>query len=275
MRDFVSRYDVCSLGLIALVAYVFVQHVERHFPQYQQAMRVFMVVGFLAAAGYGYVDAQPAVERELFGLVAVAFIASQVAGLVALLVVPPFRAARDTLRGWRLEWRIATERRAEERRKAEEKRRKELEWEQSRPERERQEREWEARRRAEAAAQKRRDDVRAECLLYFQLHAPEMSGRFGREQFDEYLRLYMGDGKPPEEVERRAQRLIGLMDGHLEKSGAKGSKMDVAALAKWYQETKAQIEALPVDERAKRVQVAQLTARYTELVQQHLEELKP
>jgi hypothetical protein len=137
------------------------------------------------------------------------------------------------------------------------------------------EREAEAQSGVERDARRRRDEARAECLLHFQLHAPDMNGRFGRGQFDEYVRLYMGDDKPPEEVERRAQRLIGLMDGHLEKAGAAGSKPDVAALAAWYQETKAQIEAQPVDDRAKRVQVAQLTARYTELVQQHLEELTP
>jgi hypothetical protein len=131
------------------------------------------------------------------------------------------------------------------------------------------------RSRRDGDARQRRDEARSECLLYFQLHSPELSDRFGRQQFDEYVRFYMGDDKPPEEVERRAQRLIGLMDGHLEKAGAKAQPMDVAALARWYQETKAQIEALPVDDRAKRVQVAQLTARYTELVQQHLEELKP
>src|SRR5437867_4209780 len=100
MRDFVARYDVCSLGLIAGAAYVFVQHVERHFPQYQQAMRGFMVVGFLATAVYGYYDAKPVAEGELFGLAAVAFIGSQIAALLAIVVVPPIRAVRDTLRGW-------------------------------------------------------------------------------------------------------------------------------------------------------------------------------
>jgi hypothetical protein len=275
MHDLVGHYDVCSLGVIAGIAFLFVQGVERHFPLYHQVMRRFMVVGFLATVSYGYYDAKPAVESELLGLIILALAASQAAALIALIVVPPVVSVRDTLCSWSRSWRLAAERRAEERRKAEEKRRRELEWERSRPERERQEREWEAKRQAEAAAQKRRDDARAECLLYFHLHAPEFSKRFSRPQYDEYVKTYMGDNQPPEEVERRAQRLLGLMEGHLEKAGARAQQLDLAALAKWYQDARAQIEALAIDPRSKHFQLGKLHQRYAELVQEHLEGLKP
>jgi hypothetical protein len=274
MRDILSRFDVCSLSVVALIGWLLVHKVEEHFQHYVRTMRGFAAAGFLATAVYGFVDAQP-VREDVVGLGIVSLISAGAASLAAILVVPPLKGLRDLYRSWAFDRRLAAERRAEEARKEREQQERDLTWERERPERERQERQWEAERQAAAAAKKRRDDVRAECLLYFHLHSPEFGTRFGRKQFDEYVKTYMGDDQPPQEVEQRAQRLLGLMEGHLEKAGVKQRPFDVGSLARWYEEQKATIEAQRLPEESKENALALLYERYETLMQRHLEELKP
>lgn len=275
MSSILNDYDACSLLLVAGFAFVFTQGLERTFPDLKRTMRTFAVVGFVGVVGYGFYSMRPSANGDLFGLVVLAFIGSQVAAALSVLIVPPIGTARRTLYRWQNEKRIETQRREEQLRIAREKVERDREWERGRPERERAERERVASLRAEDAAQRRRNSARSDCLLYYHLHAPEIRGRFARAKYDEFVTKYLSDGLPPEEVERQAARLVGLMEGHLEKAGAKTKPFDVAGLARWYEEQRGTIEAQSIPVESKQTALAMLYDRYNDLLSKHLEDLRP
>lgn len=63
-------------------------------------------------------------------------------------------------------------------------------------------------------AQDRRRDARAACeLLYLQL-APEIGSRFSMSMFSAWVDKYLADDYAPEEVERRAEQLKGILRQH-------------------------------------------------------------
>lgn len=136
-------------------------------------------------------------------------------------------------------------------------------------------REYAARDRDRATAQKRREDARAKCEIFFGLHGPEIRSRFSKAMYEDFVRRHLGDDHPPDHVEERARQLLDLLQDHLDRIEPPEKPMDVGDLAAWYKETRAQIESLDLDERTKRVQVSQLNARYAELVQEQIENLQP
>jgi hypothetical protein len=145
----------------------------------------------------------------------------------------------------------------------------------SRREADRSAREYAARTRERTSAQKRRDDARARCEVFFGLHGPEIGTRFPKAMYDDFARRYLGDDHPPEYVEERAEQLLALLQQHLDKVEPAEKPMDVTELAAWYKRTRAQIEALDLDERTKRMQLAELNARYAELMQEQIQNLHP
>lgn len=149
------------------------------------------------------------------------------------------------------------------------------EYERSTPERERARMEAEARTRAGALAQKRREDARTACELLFHRHSHVLAGRFHKETFADLVQKYMGDNRPPEEVEERGKQLQDIMLQHVHQIEPPDKPYAIESLTEWYKKTKELIEGLPVDQRYKQAQLAQLNARYAELMQELMENLQP
>lgn len=270
-----SDGDLCTLAFALAAAWAAARRTAYARPDAVPAMRLWGTAGFLAAAARVYLTLGAAGGGELVGAVGYAAVAGLLASLAAAAVQPAVAAAFGGVRRWRAGARAAAERRADDHRRAAEARDREAAWERGRPARDAADRDRVRRDRSAAADRRRRDAARSECLLYYHLHSPEFGTRFSRAQFDEYVRAYLRDDMTPDAVERHASRLRTLMAGHLEKAGVRDEPTDVSSLAAWYRETKARIEGQDVEERLKRVQLAKLSERYAELVQEHIEDLEP
>ena len=168
--------------------------------------------------------------------------------------------------------------RAEERKAERERRQHEAEWERQRPQREREASESatraEADARVKAAAQKRREDARAACELAYALAAPEIAARFSKQDFTEFVTKYMTDKFPPESVEERAEQLNAIIRQHQEKVVPTPKFRSIQELAVWFEERKAEIEAVS-DDRHRATLLVQLKERYSELTSQLLAEMTP
>jgi hypothetical protein len=196
-------------------------------------------------------------------------------GLASLIheytVAPPLRAVRGWFRGRRA---LADQRRRNE--EAEIQRRyAQAEYERSAPERERQRHQAEMQALADADGQRRREDARAASELLYALHAAEISVRYPRSEFDAYLQKYMSDAHEPGYVEERAGQLKEIIERQLEKVEPASKRMSLQALANWYEKMRTEVDASPLPSRQKNVQLAQLSNRYQELVQEVLEEMTP
>ena len=53
--------------------------------------------------------------------------------------------------------------------------------------------------------------------LFFNVNAPELATRFTRDMLNDYLTRYMGDERPAELAEERAETLLGVIRQHLDK----------------------------------------------------------
>src|SRR5207302_9974376 len=116
-----------------------------------------------------------------------------------------------------------------------------------------------AKREREAGpARRRREESRVRCEMFYALYSPEIGPRFPKEAFADFCQRYLGDDRTPEDVERRAGQLLETMQQHLRQTGRRTSRLGVAELAAWYQQAQAQMSGLPVDERQKRLLLAQL-----------------
>ncbi len=91
----------------------------------------------------------------------------------------------------------------------------------------------------------------------------------------DFVHKYMGDGRPPEEAEERGHQLQEIILQHAQEIQPPQKPYTIESLADWYKTTKQLIDGLPVDARYKQAQMAQLNARYTELMQSLLENLRP
>ena len=123
-----------------------------------------------------------------------------------------------------------------------------------------------------ADAQKRRVDARADCEMLYQLYAVDISNRFPREALDEWIKKYMVDGSTPDEVEQRAEQLRKMIIHHREQVKPTPKFNSLSQLAVWFQEQKSEIESLPMDDRVKRMLIANLNVRNAELMGQVLED---
>jgi hypothetical protein len=173
----------------------------------------------------------------------------------------------------------AREARDERRRQAEEAEQVRLqreEYDRAAPERERAQAE--AQRRAEseahekASAQIRREDARLVCELLYNLHAPDIGGRLRKAALDDFIKRHMGDERTPEYVEQRSQQLKGIIQQHLDRVRPSPKFTSIEEVARWFREQKQSIEALDVDDRVKKVHLAELSERYAEMTSRLMEE---
>jgi hypothetical protein len=233
---------------------------------------LFLVGLFL----HGSTDQLIAVALGSFGAASVVLGGSWILlGLASLIheytVAPPIRAT------WR--WFRSRRDRAQERRRDEEtkvqRRLAHAEYERSAPERERQRHLAELQALADADGQRRREDARAASELLYALHAAEISCRYPRSEFDAYLQKYMSDAHAPDYVEERAAQLKAIIERQLEKVEPAAKRVSLQDLANWYEKMRTEVDASPLPSRQKNVQLAQLSNRYQELVQEVLEEMTP
>lgn len=126
-----------------------------------------------------------------------------------------------------------------------------------------------------AEAQKRRANARAASELLFHRHAHILGSRFPKASFDDFLTKYMGDNHSPEEVEARGHQLQDIILQHVQSIEPPKTPFTIESLAAWYKKQKQLVESLAVDDRQKQAQLAQLNARYAELMQTLMENLQP
>jgi hypothetical protein len=124
------------------------------------------------------------------------------------------------------------------------------------------------------AAQKRREDARAVCDMAYALVAPEIAGRFSKQDFETFVSKYMTDSFPPEQVEERAVQLKAIIRQHQEKIVPAPKFRSIQDLAVWFEAQKLEIETVQ-DQRLKATLLVQLKVRYTELTSQLLSEMSP
>lgn len=116
----------------------------------------------------------------------------------------------------------------------------------------------------------RRTEARAACQLMYDLLAPEIQGRFTREQFNGFLHQYLSDTTPVDQVERRAGQLQDLLRQHLERVDPASGGGGFEELNRRYEKRRQEIETLP-DERLRRMLLAQLKNQYAQLLSQQME----
>jgi len=126
--------------------------------------------------------------------------------------------------------------------------------------------------RAEAQAQKRREDARAACEMLYQCHALEIRQRFPRSKFDEFIQKYMGDARSPDDVDERSMQLQEMIRQHVEKVEPPPKFQTLGDAAAWFQAQETDIQKLS-DDKFKRVLLAQLKGRYTDIVSKLFEEI--
>jgi len=128
---------------------------------------------------------------------------------------------------------------------------------------------------AQTEAKRRRNDARSKALLTYNRYASKLGGRFTQENLDHFIATYMGDDQPPDAVERRAAELLQLLQEHAAAADPPEEKQTLDALARWYLAQKEHIQSLPLDDRAKRLHIVELTRRYNELSARLVEKLQP
>lgn len=282
MTQLLARFDSCSHLIVAIICYVVARKAAESQSRLGSTMRYVATITFLIVFIVGNIEVHSKQPEQILGIVIIAWIAASLSALIAFVILVPASALAEAAR------RAESHRRQMEQdadyerlQQQEAERRNQLnlahqrQWEHDRPERERIERERVAQAKSAATEQRRRGDARAECLLFFNIHAPEIGTRFTRSQLDEYLKTYLNDDQPAPEVEEHAAKLIRVMTSHVDKTQPRLNKTDFPSLGQWYQATKLQIESQSVDDRTKRAQLAQLAVRYAELAQEHLEESQP
>jgi hypothetical protein len=160
----------------------------------------------------------------------------------------------------------------------ERKRHEQIEWERNAPERERAYREAELRQQDEAKkkadSQKRRSNARADSEMLYQLYAPEIGVRFPRAALDDWTKRYMGDDQSANDVEQRAEQLRNIITHHREQVNPTPQFSTLQELVMWFQNQKSQIEVLPIDDRLRRMLLANLNVRNAELMKQVLDDTK-
>lgn len=183
-----------------------------------------------------------------------------------------FGAAFQRMRSWTQ----AAKRHAEARSADRERRSRDAEWERDRPRREREAHEAalraEAEARAKGAAQKRREDARSECDALYALAAPEINGRFNKQEFSEFVSKYMTDAVAPEVVEERAEQLKGIIQHHWER--IEPPRQSLKELSEWFEQRMAELQSVS-DERLRKSLIVQLKVRYTDLTTNMLSEMSP
>jgi hypothetical protein len=124
-----------------------------------------------------------------------------------------------------------------------------------------------------ADAQRRRNRARLKAELLYSLYAPDLSDRFGRDRFDDFVGRYLGDQHEPEDVEENGRQLEAVLQQHVEKILAPEPFDNLTDLTRWYLGEQKRLQALHLDEETKHRQLARLNQRYQHLAEQLLETL--
>ena len=215
MLKIIDQGDICPLFGVMLILFV---------PGWMVASDrqkkwgvVIGVIGFLAYGGYA-LDAFP--PKNADAVFSIALRALTVFGLVwglSLLILPlvygVFVFLREKVRKARA---VAEDARRKHEMEEETKRnaiaREEAE-RQAVPEAERMKQEAMAARAEARKIRKRFDDARASLLLVYQQQGHRIAERLPREQFEELMKKFLDETKPPEEFEHRAIQLLNLILG--------------------------------------------------------------
>jgi hypothetical protein len=111
-------------------------------------------------------------------------------------------------------------------------------------------------RELEAPRARRREDARARVEILFQLNAPELGARLTREMFEAFVARYMGDDRPPEYVEARAEQFAAVIAEHLRR--VEPPKKSINAILATYASGRRMIEESNLDEEDKGVLLIKL-----------------
>ena len=149
----------------------------------------------------------------------------------------------------------------------------EQEWRRGAPDRARQQQMAEEQANRVQAQQRQREAARLDCELFFAFHAVDIAQRFSRADFDRFLRNYLNDQLTADEVLTRATQVRATIAQHAEKVHPPPAVQCIADLTTWYQARKAEADAV-ANERLRRVLLAQLNERYTELTTRFLQEIQ-
>jgi len=128
-------------------------------------------------------------------------------------------------------------------------------------------------KRQAAGEQRRRNDARAQCETYFSIFEPELRQRYARSHFELYVRTYMSDALPADEVEARAVQLLEILEQHRAVNQAAEPFDSLEDLAAWYVEQKEKILKLPVEFEYRAEHLARLNSVYAELSERVLEQM--
>jgi len=129
--------------------------------------------------------------------------------------------------------------------------------------------------RATSCDRERRADARASVYLAYAKHRPAIEAKLSKEALEEYVHGHLAEEHAPENVEARARSLVEMIENLAAEGAAKTVRYSPLELAQWYESQRAQIESLQIAERLKQTQLAELAARYAELTQQMMEDLRP
>lgn len=267
--------------LLLTMAFIVAETVAKRFEPPRTA-RWWFAAAFLGYFALGWLWLAPT-DGELFVIAVRAAVIGGIVFHVARVLLPLATMIASRLIFEPLEsMRLASERRrrdAQERRRRKEAERQrraaDAQWRRDAPRRERARREEEERRRHAASDQTRRENARAACELLYAAHAPEIRTRMPRTEVDRFMATYMGDAKPPAEVERRGEQLRRIIEQHRQTVKPERPPRTIAQLSEWYLAEKARLETLPLDERVKQDHLVQLEIRYADLTQELLEKMEP
>lgn len=97
--------------------------------------------------------------------------------------------------------------------------------------------------------QRRRDDARLECQLFYDRHANRLQEKFPRERLHEYFAAYLTDGHPVEAVEQRARLLLEMFQECLDGQPVGATAFpSLAEIASHFRQRRAELKALPYDQ---------------------------
>jgi hypothetical protein len=142
------------------------------------------------------------------------------------------------------------------------------------PERDRERQRTEERALQAQADQRRREAARLDCELHYAFHASEIARRFSATDFERFVRQYLSDAFPAAEVERRAGQLRETIARHVEQLQPRPKVRNLLELSAWHAARQTEAQGV-ADERLRRVLLAQLNERYSEMATALLEEASP
>jgi hypothetical protein len=275
------EFDFWTLLLACGLAVVVGQAAARTAEAREWARRAFFT-GFVLYCVGGALWV-PSPEAVAAGIIVRGLLAGGVAfGAAALAVSSGVWTYRNTLGVLLKKARWAAHERRVRREHArrlrdEERRRREarLRWELDAPKRERERLAAEERARLAAAEQIRRENARAECERAYARHAPEIKDRFPHDRLEHFLRTYMRDERPADEVESRGRELIALVEHHKNHVQPPRRELTLADVSKWYLEQKAAIESLGLPALVQEEQLLALEERYDEVMQDVHRRMRP